>query len=227
MRAAAVIVLGVIGLAACGGSSPPAKSEADTTSLEGSGASKDKDKDTSDDSSSASSSASSAATSAPAAAPPPAASAAPAADSAAPAAAFHPAPSVTGTIDGKPFTPKVAQVTAPMKKDGRIQLTLTEAADCPAGADKGDHTTLTLLVPWSDGYKVDLSALKLGGKKGGSEIALSHGKKDSTTFKPSGTVTVVSAPMDKTGTGKLKIDLQSGDYMLAGTIDIEMCVSPK
>jgi hypothetical protein len=230
MRAAAVIVLGVIGLAACGGSSPPAKSEADTSSLEGQG-SKDKDKDTSDDSSSgssaSSSSASSPSTSAPAAASAPAASAAPAADSSAPPAAFHPAPSVTGTIDGKAFTPKVAQVLSPMKKDGRIQLVLTEASDCPSGGDKGDHATLTMLVPWSDGYKVDLASLKLGGKKGAAEIALSHGKTVSSTFKPSGTVTVVSAPMDKTSTGKLKVDLQSGDYMLAGTLDIEMCAAPK
>jgi hypothetical protein len=231
MRAAAVIVLGVIGLAACGGSSPPpAKSEADTSSLEGSSSSKEKD--TSDDSSGSSASSSSpsapsSATPAPAPASAPAASAAPAADSSAPAAAFHPAPSVTGTIDGKAFTPKVAQVLSPMKKDGRIQLTLTEASDCPSGGDKGDHATLTMLVPWSDGYKVDLASLKLGGKKGPGEIALSHGKSVSATFKPSGTVTVVSAPMDKTSTGKLKVDLQSGDYMLAGTLDIEMCAAPK
>ncbi len=40
-------------------------------------------------------------------------------------------------------------------------------------------------------------------------------------------MTVVSAPMEKGGKGKLKIDLQSGDYMLAGDLDIEVCVSPK
>ena len=40
-------------------------------------------------------------------------------------------------------------------------------------------------------------------------------------------MTVVSAPMEKGGKGKLKIDLQSGDYMLAGTVDIEVCVPPK
>ena len=40
-------------------------------------------------------------------------------------------------------------------------------------------------------------------------------------------MTVVSAPMDKGGKGKLKIDLQSGDYMLAGDLDIEMCAAAK
>src|ERR1019366_1044734 len=104
MRAAAVIVLGVIGLAACGGSPPPPAEPpaADTSSLEAkSGSSKESTDDT----------ASSAASSAP-------------------AAAFPPAPSATGTIDGKPFSPKVAQVIGPMKKDGRITLSLTEATDC-------------------------------------------------------------------------------------------------
>jgi hypothetical protein len=222
MRAAAVIVLGVLGLAACGGSTPPPAEapSADTSSLETkSGSSKEATGDT------APSSASSAA---PAAAAAPAASSAPAADSA-PAAPFHPAPSVTGTIDGKPFSPKVAQVVGPMKKDGSIPIILTEATDCPAAGDaKSDHAVLTLVVPWSDGYKVDLAALKISGKKGPGDIGFSRSKKDvSATFKPSGTVTVVSAPMDKGATGKLKIDLQSGDYMLAGTVDVEMCVSPK
>jgi hypothetical protein len=224
MRAAAVIVLGVIGLAACGGSPPPPPEApaADTSSLE-TGSGSDKSSKSSTDE------AAPAASSAPAAAP--VASSAPAAATGtdAPAAAFHPAPSATGTIDGKPFSPKVAQVIGPMKKDGRILLSLTEASECPAPGDaKTDHASMTLVVPWSDGYKVDVSALKLEGKKGAGEIGFRHGKKDlSTTFKPSGTVTVVSAPMDKGATGKLKIDLQSGDYMLAGTVDVELCVSPK
>jgi hypothetical protein len=135
---------------------------------------------------------------------------------------------VTGAIDGKTFAPKVAQILSPMKKDGRIVVTLTEATDCPAPGDAtADHARLTMVVPWQDGYKVDLSALKAG-KKGPGEIAFSPSKKAaSASFKPSGTVTVVSAPMDKGGKGKLKIDLQSGDYMLAGDLDIEVCVAPK
>jgi hypothetical protein len=227
MRAAAVIVLGVIGLAACGGSPPPAPETpaADTSSLEtGSGADKSS-KSSTDEAAPAASSAPAAASAASAASSAPAA----ATGTDAPAAAFHPAPSATGTIDGKPFAPKVAQVIGPMKKDGRILLSLTEASECPAPGDaKTDHASMTLVVPWSDGYKIDVSALKLEGKKGPGEIGFRHGKKDlSTTFKPSGTVTVVSAPMDKGATGKLKIDLQSGDYMLAGTVDVELCVSPK
>jgi hypothetical protein len=223
MRAAAVIVLGVIGLAACGGSPPPPPDapSGDTSSLESSGGSKSKDKDTSEDMPASTSSASVAATPAPAAS-----SSSPAADSA-PAVAFHPAPSATGTIDGKPFSPKVAQVIGPMKKDGTIPLVLTESTDCPADA-KGDHPGILLVLPWSNGYKVDLAALKVSGKKGPGDIGFIRSKKDvSTTFKPSGKATVVSAPMDKGATGKLNIDLQSGDYMLAGTVDVEVCVAPK
>ena len=131
-------------------------------------------------------------------------------------------------IDGNSFTPKVAQILAPMKKDGRITVTLTEAADCPGSGDNGDHAKLTMVVPWEKGYKVDLSALKLPGKKGPAEITFSPAKKGATpSFKPSGTVTVVSAPMEKGSKGKLKIDLQSGDYMLAGDLDVEVCVAAK
>ena len=219
----ALVVIASVLVAACGGSAtpPPETPAGDTSSLENGSGSKDKE----DAPAAAASSAEPAASAAPST-PAPAASAA--ADDSAPAAPFHPAPSVTGAIDGKPFNPKVAQVRSAMKKDGRVLITLTEASDCPAPGDKTDHTSLTMLVPWQDGYKVDLSALKLGGKKGPAEISFSRSKKDvSTTFKPSGTVTVVSAPMEKGKTGKLKIDLQSGDFMLAGDLDIEVCASPK
>ena len=219
----ALVLTASVVLFACGGSTtpPPQTPSSDTSSLETSGSSsKDDSKDTAPASSDA-----------PAPAAAPAASAAPAAapSDSAPAAAFHPAPSVTGAIDGKTFAPKVAQILAPMKKDGRIQVTLTEATDCPGAGDaKADHAKLTMTVPWQDGYKVDLSALKVSGKKGPGEIGFSPGAKGtSATFKPSGTVTVVTAPMEKGGKGKLKIDLQSGDYMLAGDLDIEVCVSPK
>jgi hypothetical protein len=216
----AFVVLATVALAACGGSSPPAQTPADTSSLE----STPKEKAAETESAAP---ASSTASSAPSTAKPSTPAPADTAESA-PAAPVHPAPSVTGAIDGKPFNPKVAQVLSPMKKDGRILIALSEASDCPAAGAKEEHASLTMLVPWSDGYKVDLSALKLTGKKGPGEITFSRTKKDvSATFKPSGTVTVVSAPMDKGKTGKLKIDLQSGDYMLAGDLDIELCVAPK
>jgi hypothetical protein len=219
----ALVVIASVLVAACGGSAtpPPEAPAGDNSSLENGSGSKDKE-----DAPAASATPAEPAASPAPSTPAPAASAA--ADDSAPPAAFHPAPSVTGAIDGKPFSPKVAQVLGAMKKDGRILLTLTEASECPAAGEKGDHTALTMLVPWSDGYKVDLSSLKLGNKKGAAEIAFSRSKKDvSTTFKPSGTVTVVSAPTEKGKTGKLKIDLQSGDFMLAGTVDIEMCTAAK
>jgi hypothetical protein len=221
MRALAVtaslVLASSIAVMACGGSPPPPPQTPDNSSLE----TKDAPAE----------SASPAASEAPTPdAPAPAAAAAPAAkDDSPPPAAFHPAPSVTGSIDGKAFAPKVAQILNPMKKDGRIVVTLTEASECPAPGDaKADHATLTMLVPYQNGYKVDLSALKVGGKKGDGEIAFNPGKKaGATTFKPSGTVTVVTAPMDKGGKGKVKVDLQSGDFMLAGDLDLEVCVAPK
>jgi hypothetical protein len=117
-----------------------------------------------------------------------------------------------------------------MQKDGRISVMLTEATDCPpAGGGKTSDAGLSLLVEWRNGYKTDLGSLKRSGKKGGSaEIAFVHaGGKPASAFKPTGTVTVVSAPTDQGATGKLKIDLQSGDYILAGDLDVQLCVAAK
>jgi hypothetical protein len=85
---------------------------------------------------------------------------------------------------------------------------------------------MMLMVPWKDGYKTDLSALKRA--KGGNlgEAAFLRKKQVSPTFKPSGLVTVVSAPTAKDGVGKMKIDLQSGGYILAGDLDVLVCASP-
>ncbi|MGH7270097.1 MAG: hypothetical protein ACREJ3_06660, partial [Polyangiaceae bacterium] len=146
---------------------------------------------------------------------------------AAPPAAYHPAPSVTGTIDGKSFTPKIARVMHHAQKDGRIALSIVDASGCDTPSD----ATLTILVPWTDGYKTDLSALKRASKRSAGEISLAyrHGSKSelSTTFKPSGTVTVVSASTAQKATGKVKIDLQSGDYLLDGDLDVLTCFAAK
>lgn len=151
----------------------------------------------------------------------------------APAAALHPVPGATGSIDGKPFSPKLAQISAPAMKDGRVALLIHEGSDCiaPGDAKPGDGS-MTLVVSWQDGYKTDLSALRRGKKGSMGEAAFvrigDDGKKQiSSTFKPSGTVTVVSAPTQKGALGKMKIDLQSGDYMVDGDLDVKLCVAAK
>jgi len=204
-------------LVACGGGSPkPAASEADTSSLEGSG-------------SSAAAAPASAATSTTAADAP--ASTAPSTVPASITAAVtgtspvHPVPGATGEIDGKPFSPKLAQLAGPVQKDGRVLIVIHEGSDCLADA-KSAEASMMLMVPWKDGYKTDLSALRRA--KGGNlgEAAFLRKKQVSSTFKPSGLVTVVSAPTSKDGVGKMKIDLQSGGYILAGDLDVLVCASP-
>jgi hypothetical protein len=91
---------------------------------------------------------------------------------------------------------------------------------------------MSLIVPWKDGYKTDLASLKRakGGNLGEAafvRVADGQKKQVSKTFKPTGLVTIVSAPMQKDAMGKMKIDLQSGDYMLAGDLDVKVCVAPK
>jgi hypothetical protein len=159
-------------------------------------------------------------------------SAAAAASAAAPAV-FHPKPSTNGEIDGKPFAPRLAMVTGPMQKDGRIAIVLAEADDCVKSSDAqpGDGA-LSLLLPWKDGWKQDLASMQAPKGRSNGDISfgrVNDGKKTqlSTTFTPIGTVTIVKAPMDQNAFGKMKIDLTSGGYMLAGDIDVKVCVPPK
>jgi hypothetical protein len=224
----------ILALLACGGAQKPADG-IDTSSLESTPSSSSASGDTGStaaasgpsSSSSSSSSASSSATSSPS-------GSSPSSDAApAPAAAMHPVPGATGSIDGKPFSPKLAQIASPMQKDGRVTLVLHEGSDCVAATDaKPGDASMVLVVPWQDGYKTDLSALRRAKKGNMGEAAFvrigDDGKKQvSTTFKPSGLVTVVSAPTQKDAVGKLKIDLQSGDYMVAGDLDVKLCVAAK
>jgi len=133
-------------------------------------------------------------------------------------------PGATGDIDGKPFAPKLAQLVGPVQKDGRALVLIHGGSDCVATEDaKAGDGSILLMVPWKDGYKTDLSALRVA--KGGSlgEAAFVRNKQISKTFKPSGLVTVVSAATQKGATGKMKIDLQSGGYILAGDLDVKVC----
>jgi hypothetical protein len=208
---------------ACGGSQKPAATESsDTSSLEqGSSAS-----------SSPASTAATPTTDTAASAPAPTASATAATDSA-PPASTHPVPGATGSIDGKPFSPRLAQVAGPLQKDGRLPIIIHEGTDCVAAGDaKPGDGAIRLLVTWSDGYKIDLSALRRGKKGNPGEAAFMRVGADrkaqiSSTFKPTGRLTIVSAPMQKDAIGKLAVDLQSGDYMVAGDLDVKVCVAPK
>jgi hypothetical protein len=218
-----VQTLSLVALVACGSAQKPAATEPnDTSSLESSASS-----------SGAPSAAAPAETPAPTAAEKPSsgssssAAAASPADTAAAAASNHPAPAATGSIDGKPFTPKLAQVAGPVLKDGRRLVVLHEGTDCAADAKPGD-ASMMLLVPWNDGYKVDLASLKRAKKNDVGEaafvrIAADKKKQVSTTFRPTGLVTIVSAPTQKDALGKMKIDLQNGDYMLVGDLDVKVC----
>jgi hypothetical protein len=215
-----------LALLACGGAQKPAET-VDTSSLESSSSSAAATKGAA--SAAGGSTEPSAAPEASSAAP----KGSPSSDATAAPAPFHPAPGATGSIDGKPFSPKLAQTAGPMQKDGRIAIVIHEGTDCVAPADaKPGDASMMLVVSWQDGYKTDLSALRRAKKGNLGEAAFvrvgDDGKKQvSTTFKPTGRLTVVSAPTTKDAIGKLKIDLQSGDYMVTGDLDVKVCVAPK
>jgi hypothetical protein len=218
----------VLVLVACGGAPKPAASEADTSSLESGGGPSGSDSTSSSSPAPSDSSGSGGGgSSSPTSAAPPASSASSAPPAA--AAAFHPSPGATGSIDGKPFSPKLAQVVGPLQKDGRVAVMIHEGSDClaPADAKPGDGS-MTLMVPWQDGYKVDLGSLKRAKRRDLGEASFvrvgADGKgKVSTTFAPTGRLTVVSAPTAQNAFGKLKLDLSSGDYILAGDLDVKVC----
>jgi hypothetical protein len=241
MRKSASIALVI--LAACGGAQKPAGSSADTSSLEhdhehdsespsgdtaasssagsGGGATSPDDSTAKPSSSKPSSSGSGSGSGSSSAASAPAA----AADAPA-AAAFHPTPNALGSIDGKPFAPKIGRATAAMQKDGRLLVALTEGTECGASLKPGEGV-LSLLLEWKDGYKTDVGSLKRATKPGGGEVGFSRGASVSKSFKPTGRVTVVKAPTDANATAKLKLDVQSGDLVLAGDIDVLLCVAAK
>ena len=86
---------------------------------------------------------------------------------------------------------------------------------------------MTITVTWKKGYKTDLASLKRATKKTLNEVGFTRGKGVySTAFKPTGTVQVTSAPTAKDATGKLKLDVTAGEYILAGDIDVLVCTSP-
>jgi hypothetical protein len=232
-----VLAASIVCLVGCGGApQQPASSAADTSSLESSSSSTAKEAPAESTTASSTTTASPAATTTTDAKATASHAAAATADSSSggagsPPAAFHPSPSTTGALDGKPFSPKLARITGAMLKDGRVPLTVTEQTDCTTAPKPGEGA-LTLLVTWKDGYKTDLGSLKRTGPKGQREVsfarASANGKMDASSgFKPTGTVTVVTAPMTQGATGKMKIDLQSGDYILAGDLDVQVCVAPK
>jgi hypothetical protein len=221
------VVLGcsLVVLVACGGAPKPAATEpSDTASLESTSSAAAPGSEQPSAAAPASASAASS--------PPPSSSAAATAspDTSAAAAPAHPAPASTGAIDGQPFAPKFAQVAGPVTKDGRRLVMLHEGTECASTADasKPGMASMMLMVPWNDGFKVDLASLKRAKKNDLGEaafvrIAANKKKEVSATFKPTGLVTVVSAPTKKDGVGKMKIDLQNGDYLLVGDLEINNC----
>jgi hypothetical protein len=209
-------------LSACGGgNAKPATTEADTSSLESSSTPSSASTGSAPATSPADSPASSGAADKPASS-----GGAPAAADRAAAAPAHPVPGATGDIDGKAFAPKLAQLVGAVQKDGRATVLIHGGSDCLAVDDaKAGDGSILLVLPWKDGFKTDLSALRRAKGKNLGEAAFVRNKQVSTSFKPSGLVTIVSAPTAKGTVGKMKIDLQSGGYILAGDLDVMVCGS--
>jgi len=149
------------------------------------------------------------------------------------AAAAARGPTSRGSIDGHPFAPKLGHIMGKMHKDGRVAVSFTERSDCtPLANLEPGSGVLTVVVPWKEGYQAQLGSGKHAGKRKAGAISfarMSAARKPqpSRSFKPMGTLAVVSAPKSANGVGKVTLDVTSGDYRLVGEFDVDLCGSSK
>jgi thiol-disulfide isomerase/thioredoxin len=149
------------------------------------------------------------------------------------AAAAARGPTSRGSIDGQPFAPKLGHIMGKMHKDGRVAVSFTERTDCtPLANLEPGSGVLTVVVPWKEGYQAQLGAGKRSGKHKAGAISFARmtaarKPQASRSFKPMGTLAVVSAPKSANGVGKVTLDVTSGDYRLVGDFDVDLCGASK
>jgi hypothetical protein len=162
-----------------------------------------------------------------AAAPTAAPSAAPtAAPEAKPAPAPSNPPTVTGTLGGKPFTPKAAITMGPLFK-GRVLLAI---ADYEAACDKTFEPaegmrTLALQIEWkpgSVGFAADPKKPKEAMDPWHTVVGADK-KLKQTKFPATGTVELSAAPQKVGDVARLKLDIKSGKDTVKGEIDVAVC----
>lgn len=140
----------------------------------------------------------------------------------APAEAFQP---VSGTLDGKPFELKGAGTAGPIRADGNVQVTLANySIDCGHHAATPEDRTITITIPWKAKTRLDLSALAA---KETSATAFDEKKKKPMpirSWKPKGTVDVLTAPTRAKSSARIKIELTNGkDTSLTAEIPVRLC----
>jgi hypothetical protein len=150
----------------------------------------------------------------------------PAAPAAAPEAAPPPVeafPSATGTLDGKPWDLKGAGTAGPVQKDGSVLIGLGNYdIDCGVHAATAGDRTIVLQIPWKEGAKLDLAKLK---KTDVWATSVDDKKKVAAlkTFKPTGKVEVLAAPTKEKSSGRIKIELKSGNDTITAEVPVKFC----
>jgi len=136
----------------------------------------------------------------------------------------EPFQSVLGTLGGKPWELKGAGTAGPVQKDGSVVITLGNyLIDCSAHVAGPDDRTITLTIPWKAHAKVELATLKA------TEAAatfIDEKKKKATPvkgWKPKGTVEVMGAPTGAKSSGRIKIELTSGNDAITAEVPVKLC----
>ena len=159
---------------------------------------------------------------------------APGAGASAPGAPVRTPATLAGAIGGKPFH-AVAACVAGSKDAGRVYVEIYDAKDVdvttgcgmmPAGADA---RKIGVVLPWSDGAKLDVASLKPS-KDGPLFFVMSRtanptkmDRKDAgKELKPTGTIEVLKAPAQKGSVGRIKLNLAIGKDKLGGEVDVDV-----
>lgn len=131
-------------------------------------------------------------------------------------------PTITGTLEGKPFELRGAGTAGPVQKNGEVLVALASyAIECGAHETAEGDQSIVVMVPWKDGEKVDLSKLGTNGV-----WAMKVGKAGPTRikgFKPSGAVEVLMAPGEAGKTGRVRFEIKSGKDAIAGEVPVKVC----
>lgn len=131
-------------------------------------------------------------------------------------------PSLKGTIDGRPFTPRSAMRVALNTITGEATINVTEyETKCDTGAEFNDgSTSLQITVPWTTGTPDPHT----------SKPSVMFGVRRDGTWKlttaPDAVVKVLSAPPGEGeyARGRIAVKAARGADTVEGEIDVQSCV---
>jgi hypothetical protein len=141
---------------------------------------------------------------------------------------------LAGAIDGKPFHGVAACVIGQGKAPGKVYIEIYDVKDFDVKKTCGrlpavpDARKIGVLLPWSAGAKLDVATIKASEDPDMFVMATTANPKKfdrkdvGKEIKPTGTIQVLNAPVQKGAVGRIKLDLTTGGDKLTGEIDVDV-----